>query len=1019
MPDQVQRVEPIWMFGKRYDFNVYGVFDNHGIHVDLDPVQYKRDGGGAPWQRQKNQIVLHFTAGNGPASGTIDWWNMLAQRANYYCPQWDTGAHHHFRSPNAGLCPAGHGRLKPCWASAHYVVELGLDRLNPGGQTYSDVIEVVPSDYVTFHGEAVNQYSIGIEHANVGTEWSAARHGLDAMTGAGANQRPTDRNRYLHLPNPNALGGPNSNLGNIPEDFQAYQDEQYAAMILLLRHLCIHHRIPRRFLGDTTQEKMQRWWHNVPDLYRSKLMRFRGILSHMNCHANKECGGPAMHRNRLFRGIIDEWWLPVQIDGTERPYYMGPFDPQMDMPSYFRWTPAGLQSDLFHDADLDALQETKSYFNLEHVQWYYAQTESPSVGGIFPIGTNRVWHGGVHFEPPAANPKVYATASGTIVAARLGGDTPTENDPQWGSQRFVLIRHCIYIEREANPGGGERLNYQVDPKYVFTLYMHLAPFGNLQAPDRNNPPWFNKWVRAGLVAQATGGAAPPGDPNTVFCPNVEIAVGDWLGQCGAYRGHNILHFEVMSKNEITVDPWDRIDYRVEDKSGSAICTVPTLDQFVRGRAGDGIDTLDILRAAPDLRGVKCYHKSEWALENADALLPVLPKPVAPYRIRMWEKLKHFMWVADAVAQCPDLSTQLCDATGFMWSYHPITFMEFANRLVLEENGQISEPDLSATNVSLENGYLTQYIHFAGGAALPQHADGDRVKPFDVSTPNKGGAPDFFQYHFTRAELACLGPGPHDPPPTPPQRTRFHLSLLDVLENIWVEYGNPITVTCSHLCNGHRDSKPANLSLCVLGTSYALENHSFGHAVDIRPAAPTPLLCRKLWTAAVAAASALHSTCDAHGGEPSRGDLFGSYGLVRFLRVLTKPDAVQQKLETGHPLTAAEAAACILHLEVIEQQSSVVWECWIRRATRATAVRIDTPSIIGAFNSQQDAEAERETPQVAVSQKAGNWECAIRRFSVATQVRLQGGGIMGVFSSAANAEAEKESGSDSAWPKEQP
>jgi hypothetical protein len=74
----------------------------------------------------------------------------------------------------------------------------------------------------------------------------------------------------------------------------------------------------------------------------------------MNCHKDKECGGPAMHRNRLFRGIVDEWWMPVEVDGTDRPYYMGPFDPQNNAASYFRWTGAALQAELFHDANLDA-----------------------------------------------------------------------------------------------------------------------------------------------------------------------------------------------------------------------------------------------------------------------------------------------------------------------------------------------------------------------------------------------------------------------------------------------------------------------------------------------------------------------------------------------------------------------------------------------------------------------------------------------------------------------------------------
>lgn len=1008
MPVQVQRRESIWMFGKEYPFDVYGVIDNAGNLVPLIAAQYREDNLGNPLERQKNQIVLHFTAANSRADQTVNYWNDKGLRPNYYCPRWEDGPHHHFGSPNPGVCPSGHGALIGHWASAHYVVELAEDRLNPGTQPYANVIEVAPSNYVTFHGEAVNQYSIGIEHANVGDNWAVARNhaafvvpAVPADSTPPANTRPADFNRWLHL-----LRTFPPNVSNIdhPSDFQAYQEEQYLAMILLLRHLCIKHRIPRRFLGETIEEKMQRWWHNLgasESLTRSKLMRFRGILSHMNCHATKECGGPAMHRNRLFRGIIDEWWLPLQFDGTERSYHTGPFDPQPNQPSYFRWTAAGAQAELFHDANLDALQETNSYFNLDHVARYYAETESASRGGTFPIGTNKSWHGGVHLAPRGANSKVYAAASGTIVAARLGSDAATENDPQWGSQRFVLIRHCVYIEQEADPGGGMRINYNAAPKYIFTLYMHLAPVADPSAVNQGNPPWFNYWRRHRTVAS---------NPTDVFCPNVEVAVGDWLGECGVFSGNRMIHFEVISKEEITVAPWDDPDHRVEDASGSMICTVPTIDRFVRARHGYGIDTIDILGAVRDLRRVKSYHKSEWSLASGDALQPMLPGPFASIYARIWARLQNFMWVADALAKCPDLATQLCDATGMMWHYHPVTFMEFINRLIVGENGQVSEPDLTATNVTLEDGYLTSFVDFSTGAAVAASADGQGVKPFDVSS-----LPGSFQYHFTRADLACSGPAPHDPPATPPRRTRFHLSLLDVLESIRIQYNAGIVAVRSHLCEGHAANTIPNFPLCVLGTAYALRKHAAGLAVDIRPAAPNPAHCRSLWISALAAASVLHSSCHEHAGEPSRADLSGPVGSVQGVKISTTP-ALEAKLNAGTALTPAEAAACVIHLELMLQLNTpIVWECWIRQPTRSTAVKLVDNGIIGVFNSRDDAEAERATPQSVVRQQSGSWECAIRQYTQAISVRLEGSGIVGVFYSAADAETEK--GPGDAWFKE--
>src|SRR5215212_6334302 len=279
MPDQVLATHPIWMFGKRFDFNIYQVMDG-GARVALDPVQMKMQAG-APVRAQKNQIVMHFTAGNGPASGTLGWWNTMAARPKFFCPKWDE-ENHHFGQETAGDCPSGHGHLRAHFGGAHYVVETARHRLNAADR-YVDCIEICDTDTITWHGEAVNDNSIGIEHANTGTSWNLAFLEPGSFTGAGAARRPTDRNKWLRTP---AGGqGATSNLGNGHEDFQAYQEEQYLAMILLLRHLCIKHRIARRFLGDTTQEKMSRFWHNLGALQnerRSRLMRFRGILSHMN-----------------------------------------------------------------------------------------------------------------------------------------------------------------------------------------------------------------------------------------------------------------------------------------------------------------------------------------------------------------------------------------------------------------------------------------------------------------------------------------------------------------------------------------------------------------------------------------------------------------------------------------------------------------------------------------------------------------------------------------------------------------
>jgi len=974
MADTVKRTQPIWVFGAKTDFKIYD------CGVALNTFQFQQEGG-HPVHRQKNQIVMHFTAGNGAAAGTVGWWNTEA--TDFFCPKWPT---HNFSSKTPGECPDGHGTLKHLNASAHYVVERVKD-ISDAGRPYVDVIEVVESDNVTWHGESVNGNSIGIEHANVGSDFTLTND--DTFTGSGANKRPTDGNHWLHLASPSY---PGSNLSS--HAFQAYQEEQYLAMILLLRYLSIKHRIARRFLGDTTAEKFARW-HNRGALIRSRLMRFRGILSHMNCHNSKECGGPALHRNRLFRGIIDEWWLPIQIDGTERGYYMGPFDPQPSAPSFYRWSGGALSAALFKDCDVDALQETKSYFQLDEVEWYYAQTEIVTVGGFFPIGTNRIWHGGVHFKPQDANRKVYAASSGTIVAARLGSDAAIESDKEYGSQRFVLIRHCVYWQQEADPGGGQRINYSVDPTYFFTLYMHLAPVAKMDGADDNNPPWFNYWLRRN----------PGADANAVFCPNVTVSVGDWLGECGTYRTQRMLHFEVMSKDELTVAPWNDPAHRLYDTDSNIICDVPALNRFVVDKLKDGIDTLDILRAASDLRKVKSYHKSEWALADASALQPVLPDTAA--RNAKWAKIKKFMWVADAAAACPDLATQLCSATGMMWHYHPVTFMEFVNRLILHENGQVSEPDFKGTNVEMEDGFLTQYVNFSSGSATAEVADGAAVKPFSVSDAN-------FQYHFSRKELACLVPvtpaSPHDPADNPPKQTRFHLALLDVLEDIRESFGQSLDVTLSYVCPEHFLNGPTNV--CVIGTATSLKAHASGVAVDVRPSSRTQASVKKFWTEANAAATRFQNNCGDYSGAPSHGDLQGN---VQSVEIVTEP-TVRQSLDAGTALTAAQVSSFVVHLELVERVRTVRWVVVISSGTTATSVQVSSANVIGNFPSKAFAERERakDTPQ-PWSVGPNQWQSIVKTKSLATGGDVRAPNMVGYYESVTDAEAESAAGD--AWPEE--
>jgi len=244
-------------------------------------------------------------------------------------------------------------------------------------------------------------------------------------------------------------------------------------------------------------------------------------------------------------------------------------------------------------------------------------------------------------------------------------------------------------------------------------------------------------------------------------------------------------------------------------------------------------------------------------------------------------------------------------------------------------------------------------------------------------------------------------------------------LLDALEDIRIRYGDGLRVRLSHLCIGH--NLAANVGLCVLATPDSLASHAKGHAIDISPTGATPAKCRALWNAAKAAATALDATCGEHSGEPSRAEFPEGFAGVS---LYSQPD-VQTKLNAGTALTAKEASAFVMHLQVIQNHEMVRWECWIRQKTKAKGVRIQTydfggdifRGIIAVYDTEQDAKSESPPGSEAPSKTDKGWEIYLHRICFALDVRRQDSGIIGVFSSSFFAEAYKEPGSPPAWPVE--
>jgi hypothetical protein len=308
---------------------------------------------------------------------------------------------------------------------------------------------------------------------------------------------------------------------------------------------------------------------------------------------------------------------------------------------------------------------------------------------------------------------------------------------------------------------------------------------------------------------------------------------------------------------------------------------------------------------------------------------------------------------------------------------------------------------------MEEGFLTNYVSFSTGSAVPAAADGTAVKPFSVSDAT-------FQYHFSRKEIACLIPAttadPHSPADNPPKQTRFHVALLDVLENIRESLGSALTINPSYVCPAHNTA--ANAAHCVVGTAASLGVHASGLAVDIRPQPATLASVRKLWAEAKSAASIFEGMCGDHSGEPSRGELQGN---AQSVDVVTEP-SVRSSLDTGGTLTAAQISSFSIHLELVERVRTVRWVAVIKSGTTATYVRVTSGDVMGGFTSKEFAERERAPgTREPWSVGPGEWQCVVKTKSLATGGDVRPPNLVGYYDSVTDAEAEKAMGD--AWPEE--
>ncbi len=190
------------------------------------------------------------------------------------------------------------------------------------------------------------------------------------------------------------------------------------------------------------------------------------------------------------------------------------------------------------------------------------------LGGSFPMGKNRFWHGGVHLNPGDrdCSTPIRAIADGELVAYRY--DETDATDPFFDkvpySRSFVLLKH------EAELG---ETKHGISKLTFYSLYMHLQAWSEVKGKSGADAVNF---VKKYVAAQAR--KDKHGDPlvdthhrpimvnahYTTAAPNVNGACqngsdcgrvhrGDILGYCGSIPDNQTkpsrgIHFEIIVEN---------------------------------------------------------------------------------------------------------------------------------------------------------------------------------------------------------------------------------------------------------------------------------------------------------------------------------------------------------------------------------------------------------------------------------------------------------------------------------------
>src|SRR5215472_6623485 len=242
------------------------------------------------------------------------------------------------------------------------------------------------------------------------------------------------------------------------------------------------------YLGPMPPDRNPRWaaMFNV----------YRGYHGHGYAgdpvNGDHDCPGPMFDWHRFAREVLDWWWFPFDFDTATpdaavaaRPYSLATRDGNTPLKEYFWSMPAAVPQGRVR------------------------------TGIHGSRGTPRT------FELPE-NSRIYALANGELVAARFPAETGQV------SLAFMLVRHEVFHQLDTRPPApgtpttlpmfSNRIDYDIAPTPVYSLYMHLGrpPGMSFDVPEAANPDWLNRVLArkkeaelgAAFRASATGAAIP-------------------------------------------------------------------------------------------------------------------------------------------------------------------------------------------------------------------------------------------------------------------------------------------------------------------------------------------------------------------------------------------------------------------------------------------------------------------------------------------------------------------------------